>query len=71
MLILTSHSYKGGTGKTVVAVNLANVLHKVFGKKVLLLELDTVAPSFVDIFVNVNPSKFWDDFFGGLSLEDI
>jgi chromosome partitioning protein len=37
------HSYKGGTGKTTIAANLAGVLAKM-GKRVFILDLDMYAP---------------------------
>jgi MinD-like ATPase involved in chromosome partitioning or flagellar assembly len=40
------HSYKGGAGKTIVSVNLANQLKEVYNKKILLIEIDFKMPSF-------------------------
>ena len=56
-LIITFHSYKGGTGKTLLAVNLASIL-AARGKKTCLLDLDFSAPSLHTIFKNVE-SDFW------------
>lgn len=50
-LIITLHSYKGGTGKTLLSVNLAmNFADK--GKRVCLLDLDLRAPSLSSTFKN-------------------
>jgi septum site-determining protein MinD len=46
--IIAVHSYKGGTGKTSLSVNLAATFVKQ-GKKVALLDLDFRAPSIVSI----------------------
>lgn len=56
------HSYKGGTGKTAISVNLALYLATVQKKKVLLIEQDIHGPSFVNIF-RIKPKLFWNDFY--------
>jgi septum site-determining protein MinD len=56
-LIITVHSYKGGTGKTLLAVNLATILAN-RGKKVCLLDLDFSAPSLYAIF-KIGKSEYW------------
>ena len=48
-MIITLHSFKGGTGKTLLTTNLALMLAK-SGKRVCLIELDFSAPSFFAIF---------------------
>jgi MinD-like ATPase involved in chromosome partitioning or flagellar assembly len=50
-VIIALHSYKGGTGKTLLSVNLATLFAKM-GKKVCLLDLDLRAPSICSIFEN-------------------
>jgi MinD-like ATPase involved in chromosome partitioning or flagellar assembly len=55
-LIVTFHSYKGGTGKTLLSVNLA-ALFATVGKHVCLLDLDLRAPSLHSIFKN--GKKYW------------
>jgi len=55
-LIVTFHSYKGGTGKTLFSVNLA-ILFAKMGKRVCILDLDFRAPSLHSIFRN--GSNYW------------
>ena len=55
-MIITLHSYKGGTGKTLLSVNLAMIFADK-GKKVCLLDLDLRAPSLSSTFHNNN--KYW------------
>jgi len=68
--IIIIHSYKGGTGKTSIAVNLARYLASVKGKKVLLIEQDTSGASFKNIF-RVKFSKTWNDFYSGMHIKDL
>ena len=50
--IVAVHSYKGGTGKTLLSVNLAATFAK-HGKKVCLFDLDFRAPSlFAEFWLN-------------------
>lgn len=55
-MIITLHSYKGGTGKTLLSTNLA-MIYADKGKKVCLLDLDLRAPSLSATFRNEN--KYW------------
>lgn len=48
-MIIAVHSYKGGTGKTLISVNLAATFAKQ-GKNVCLIDLDFRAPSVFSIF---------------------
>ena len=48
-MIITLHSFKGGTGKTLLTINLAAMLARA-GKRVCLIELDFSAPSFFATF---------------------
>jgi MinD-like ATPase involved in chromosome partitioning or flagellar assembly len=62
--IIAVHSYKGGTGKTLLSVNLAATLVK-HGKKVCLLDLDFRAPSLATI-LNVTKKDYWlNDYLNG------
>lgn len=47
--MITIHSYKGGTGKSQISVNLA-ALYALNGKKVALLDLDFRAPTLHEVF---------------------
>ena len=47
--IIAVHSYKGGTGKTSLSVNLAATYAR-RGKKVCLMDLDFRAPSLHALF---------------------
>ena len=69
--ILMVHSYKGGTGKTAIAVNLARYLAIQKKKKVLLIEQDVSGSSFKNIF-RVSPKRTWNDFYQeNLPIKDL
>ena len=58
--VISFHSSRGGTGKTIIAVNLSALLaHK--GLNVALIELDFQAPSLYHIFSEIikEPINFW------------
>jgi MinD-like ATPase involved in chromosome partitioning or flagellar assembly len=55
--IVAVHSYKGGTGKTLLSVNLAATFAKM-GKKVCIFDLDFRAPSLFAILKTPN-ADFW------------
>jgi MinD-like ATPase involved in chromosome partitioning or flagellar assembly len=62
--IIAVHSYKGGTGKTLISVNLAATFVK-HVKKVCLLDLDFRAPSLATL-VNVTKKDYWlNDYLNG------
>jgi MinD-like ATPase involved in chromosome partitioning or flagellar assembly len=62
--IIAVHSYKGGTGKTLLSVNLAATFAKL-GKKVCLFDLDFRAPSLFAI-LKVEKSECWlNDYLNG------
>ena len=58
---ISLHSYKGGTGKTMISVNLALELAK--DNKVLLIESDFWMPCFNHIFTTQKPNFFYNDFY--------
>lgn len=60
--IIGFHSYKGGSGKTSLAINFANQLANSFNKKVILIEADFSMPSFSHIFNNLDPDLFLNNF---------
>jgi septum site-determining protein MinD len=63
--IIAIHSYKGGTGKTLLSVNLSTAYAK-RGKKVCVLDLDFRAPSLQSIF-RVDESEYWlNDYLNGV-----
>ena len=55
--VLTVHSYKGGTGKSIISTNLAAILSRE-GKNVCLIDLDLRAPS-LDKTFGAEGRKFW------------
>ncbi|MCL5876757.1 MAG: ParA family protein [Candidatus Bathyarchaeota archaeon] len=59
--IIAVHSYKGGTGKTSMAVNIAATLAK-NGKKVCLFDLDFRAPSLFAILKAQNVETWFNDY---------
>lgn len=66
------HSYKGGAGKTTIALNLATQLTLSHHKKVLLIESDFKMPSFEGIF-DFKPKRYFNDYFtteNNISLQD-
>jgi len=63
--ILAIHSYKGGTGKTLLSVNLAAAFAK-REKKVCVLDMDFRAPSLQSIF-KLDRSEYWlNDYLNGV-----
>ena len=68
--VIAIHSFKGGTGKTLVASNLACVLAQM-KKSVYLFDLDFRAPSLHIIFAS-QPKKWMNDFLlGNADIEDV
>jgi len=63
--IIAIHSYKGGTGKTLLSINLA-ALYANKDKSVALLDLDFRAPSLQAIF-KVHDTEYWlNDYLNGV-----
>jgi MinD-like ATPase involved in chromosome partitioning or flagellar assembly len=63
MLVLTVHSYRGGTGKTLLSTNLAASYSK--NEKVCLLDYDLRAPSLLNMFKPPQPKLWINDFLNG------
>ena len=62
--IIAVHSYKGGTGKTLLSVNLAATFAKQ-GKNVCLFDLDFRAPSLFAILKVDNAECYLNDYLNG------
>jgi MinD-like ATPase involved in chromosome partitioning or flagellar assembly len=62
--IIAVHSYKGGTGKTLLSVNLAAALAK-RGKKICLFDLDFRAPSLFSSLKVGNVACWLNDYLNG------
>lgn len=62
MKVIVFHSYKGGTGKTTVALNVAMSLAQK-GYRVLAIDADLNAPTFESIFVGLKPKFCFNDLF--------
>jgi septum site-determining protein MinD len=59
--IIAVHSYKGGTGKTLLSVNLAATFAKQ-GKKVCIVDLDFRAPSLFALLKVENTEAWFNDY---------
>ncbi|MHA2339469.1 MAG: ParA family protein [Candidatus Hodarchaeales archaeon] len=72
--VLLTHSFKGGTGKTVLAINIAHYLAKT--TKVLFIDGDLLAPSLEKVIPQKDEEsikKTWPDFLEGTysDVEDV
>jgi len=56
------HSYKGGSGKTLISSNIARILSQKYSKRVLLIETDFLMPSFQSNTPDLRPDLFLNDF---------
>ena len=63
--IIAIHSYKGGTGKTLISVNLASTYARK-GRAVCLFDLDFRAPSLHAFFKADNVEHWLNDYLNGL-----
>jgi MinD-like ATPase involved in chromosome partitioning or flagellar assembly len=63
--IIAVHSYKGGTGKTSLSVNLAATYAR-RGKKICLMDLDFRAPSLHSIFAADKSECWMNDYLNGI-----
>ncbi len=62
MKTIILHSYKGGTGKTTIALNIAIAFAKK-GFKTLAIDADLNAPTFESIFTGLKPKYKFNDLF--------
>jgi len=62
MKTIILHSYKGGTGKTTIALNIAISFAKK-GYKTLAIDADLNAPTFESIFTGLKPKYKFNDLF--------
>jgi septum site-determining protein MinD len=63
MLVMSVHSYRGGTGKTLLATNLAAAYSR--NEKVCLLDYDLRAPSLHNLFDIDVPDWWLNDYLNG------
>lgn len=63
MMVMSIHSYRGGTGKTLMATNLAASYAR--NEKVCLLDYDTRAPSLHNLFDIEMPDWWMNDYLNG------
>jgi septum site-determining protein MinD len=63
--IIAVHSYKGGTGKTLLSLNLAASFAK-HGKKVCLMDLDFRAPSLATLLKIEKAESWLNDYLNGI-----
>lgn len=63
-MIVVIHSYKGGTGKTLISANLAT-LFAIKGNKTCLLDMDFRAPSLNSLFKTDQPKYWLNDYLNG------
>ena len=63
MLTMTVHSYRGGTGKTLMAINMAASYSR--KEKVCLLDYDLRAPSLHKMFDETEPDYWVNDLLNG------
>ncbi|MEA2070523.1 MAG: ParA family protein [Asgard group archaeon] len=62
MKLIVYHSYKGGTGKTTLAINTAMYLARK-GYKTLAIDADLKAPTFDSIFEGIKPKHRFNEIF--------
>jgi MinD-like ATPase involved in chromosome partitioning or flagellar assembly len=63
MIVMSIHSYRGGTGKTLMGTNLAASYAR--DEKVCLLDYDLRAPSLHNMFTTEQPDWWLNDFLNG------
>ncbi len=63
MIVMSIHSYRGGTGKTLLGTNLSAAYAR--KEKVCLLDYDLRAPSLHNMFTTEQPDWWLNDFLNG------
>ncbi|MHA2097798.1 MAG: ParA family protein, partial [Candidatus Kariarchaeaceae archaeon] len=56
------HSYKGGSGKSLLSLNIASILANVHKKHVLVIEADFVMPSYQSVIQDLEPDIYFNDY---------
>lgn len=69
-VVLTTHSYKGGTGKSLISTNLASIFARQ-GKNVCLVDLDLRAPTLDSTFAAKEKYKVNDFLNGKCQVTDL
>ncbi len=72
--IISIHSYRGGTGKTFLAANLAHQLTSVFQKRILIIDFDVLAGNLSSFLMKekARPQSFINDYIKGTTdLSDL
>ncbi|MHA1979054.1 MAG: nucleotide-binding protein [Candidatus Hodarchaeales archaeon] len=70
MEIIATHSFRGGSGKSFIALNMAAVSARA-GLKTIVMDCDFGSPSFQsNLSVQIPPNKFGNDFLLNTSRSD-
>lgn len=74
LYVITLHSFKGGSGKSTISINFANILTDL-GKRVLLIENDLLMPTYKQIFdehwKDESPRIYWNHYLSTKEVKPI